>query len=788
MAIGQSHDLNLVVVRNDRVNGGQFHVKIQIRKTPGSPDFLSGNFSQGVTFNPQALQIIGNASNVGSIGNAGRVWSAAFIDYAFARFSLVGQNNPVAPNTGVEISFGLAIDDADEFLNLVNVSDTWIDVITLRFNILDNTKKLNVDRLGPGNNVAAQQWARVVWNGTNWVQTDVAKGNFFDKVTYTAGTWVGGNGSNGMPNATDAAKELIMTSNGTTADTATLTGNVEVDYFEIPANCRLKLAAGATMRPFNQASNTYIHTQPTQFVLTADGSAVGVKYSQYIGPSIPGFIQQYVGTTEGWRNVSLPIASSSASANEFSLGGAPISFNTASTSYHTTPSTRDICGNFGGWINTVNVYTFTGATGSPQPHEWYGASNTIGGTMGYSVFLGSSFFPTNGIMSIKGNFNAGALSYSYAHSTPHALNTNGASQSLYAGGGTCNPAVVEVPADRKANWDGWALVANPYPSGLDVDQFALDNLLPASNVRVWNRGKAYDIVGGGGIDYQYESMEGKIIPPMQAFFVKVGSNNTSQLLTFNDGQRAFSSEGFLKTPPEHIKLIAMNVADSAINHAILAFDPSATNAYDIEFDSYVLSQPGNTRPQIGFHNEYVTNGQTVVAPLYVSTVSEPLQTGSYPVRFWSRTHGNFSFRIDQDVLNPNWLVYVEDTKVAPGVSHNITNQSYNFSYTHTDAPTRFILHYVNKAFGVDINTANTWQVTGHFAQSSDLVLHFNGTNLPTTARVIVYDVMGKLLYSKENVETTNQVSIENNYAAGLYIVAIEGNNGQNRMVKVVKGN
>jgi hypothetical protein len=248
----------------------------------------------------------------------------------------------------------------------------------------------------------------------------------------------------------------------------------------------------------------------------------------------------------------------------------------------------------------------------------------------------------------------------------------------------------------------------------------------------------------------------------------------------------FSTESFLKTTTEQVELIAMNTADSTANHAILAFDAAATKGYDFSFDSYVLSQPGNTRPQLGFHNEYTANGVQVVAPLFVNTVNDMTLNDSYPLRFWSRSAGNYSFYLNQDKLDPNWTVYIEDTKLSPNVYTNITNTSYNFNYVLTDAPTRFILHFGNPAFTIKENTPESWGAQGWFNSSNDLVVKLSGMYLPSSAKVTVFDLAGKELFANK-VGVTTEIIINNNYAPGVYMIRVEGSNGENRFIKVSKG-
>ena len=595
--------------------------------------------------------------------------------------------------------------------------------------------------------------------------------------------WRGGSDATAEPDLTDGTRNLTIYAGPVVK---TMIGEVNNTEFKTVTNIEIAPNAGFKTATITKAN-------------AADADSVMVKadttgYGQYIGPSIAGRIQQYVGTTEGWRNISFPIAESSTSVNGLSFGGAPMNFNTASTSYHAS-TTPGACGDFGNWINTVNVYEFLGTAGplgSQGDHEWYGANPAVlGGNKGYSIFLGGSNFPTSGIISVKGMLqDASVADYPYSNQVPHAIGTTGASQQNWAWSATCAPLQNEPAADRKNNWDGWVLVANPFPSGLDVDAFCTTNGITNTDVRVWDRtGDPYQIASGANPDYAYSIKAGQIIPPMQGFFVKTGNSGDIISLSFLESHRAFSTASFQKTAPEEVVLIAMNTADSATNHAILDFEFGATKNYDMTFDSYVLSQPGSTTPQIGFHYESTVNvggsNKQVVSPLYKNTVNDNVAQDSYPLRFWSRTAGNFEFRLDQTRLNPSWKIYIEDTKTAPGVSTEITNTSYSFSYVTSDSPTRFILHFVNTAFGVEENIVTDWAAQGWFNASEQLVVSLAGNNLPKSANVRVFDVAGKLLYEANNVETDSELVIQNNFASGIYMIIVEGSNGENRFVKVM---
>jgi hypothetical protein len=189
---------------------------------------------------------------------------------------------------------------------------------------------------------------------------------------------------------------------------------------------------------------------------------------------------------------------------------------------------------------------------------------------------------------------------------------------------------------------------------------------------------------------------------------------------------------------------------------------------------------------MGIHYEYTTNGQTVVAPLYVNTVADNQPSGSYPLRFWSRSNGNFNFSLDRTLLNPGWRVYIEDLKVAPGASVEITNQPYAFSYNTSDDVKRFILHYVNTTIGIDEFTQGGWNAIGWFNADQQMEISFNGSLLPDYVSVTVTDLAGKLLYQSNRVSTQGNLVLASRFASGLYLVNIQHEIQGFKLLKVLK--
>lgn len=764
-SMGQNYDLNLKVTKNERSVGGDFWVMVQVRSTPTISN--CGNFSQGLLYNQSALTM-NNPPGVGVDGvltsdltfNAGL--GNPFVNSYFAK---IGQN---ATN---ELAFGFSL-GSGQTTNL-SIASAWVDIVELRFTIASLTEKLGFENLGTGANAAAQQWDNTAVAGSPVAQTF---GSGSDQIIYN-GSWSGGNGAAGEPDATDAAKELLIASGN-----PTINGDAEVDYFEVANGSVLTLAPGATMRPYNQDGTNYVEEGTAtaisagQFVLDANNSG---DYGQYLGPAINGTIRQFMKGTDGWRNVGIPMSTITA----YDLGGAPKNSNLASTSYNASP---DAIGSWGNEINTVNIYEFTGGE-STEPHEWYGANPSTGGLRGLSVYLASSGpFATTGIIEAQGKFydgiTAAADGYQYSSSAPHAS----------ASGSQSAVVDAQIPesstAIRKSNWDGWALITNPYPCGLNVTEFASDNGIDAANIRIWDR------TATGAVDgYKYQTASGlgvTEIPTMQSFWIKKDPQVAANLVWDND-QRAFSTAAFSKTTtvPDQVKLMATNVTTGDYNSARLILNPMATPGYDQLYDAFLLAQPGNTMPSFGFQEIMNAGNGPFTTILDVNSIPYPGNNDNFPVIFSMGSAGPVEWSVDKDLLPSGLKVYIEDKVIAPGVNTEITATPYAFNHNPaTDPDDRFVVHFTPyNSINIEENgTISGWMPAGWFSSSDELVLKINGAHTPQSVEVTVSDMSGKIIDNVTHV-TSKEVRISADYAQGMYLVMVRDEaNGDVRNIKVMK--
>jgi hypothetical protein len=561
--------------------------------------------------------------------------------------------------------------------------------------------------------------------------------NTFDKVTFNGSTWTGGNGTAGAPAAgvADLCKDIEVTSGAAEID-----GDVQCDYIVISGGT-LTVNPGASIEAWTQSATSY-STTAANFILDADASG----YAQFLGGPVELTARQYWDVTSGgrWINLGFPVS------GNLDLGGAPI---------NTNGGTSAICVAENGSSNivaTTNIYEFTAGnnncSSSPATvqHEWSGLTgNPSAGAQGYNIFIGGGLFPSTGIISAEGSSLTSA-SYSYTHAAPHAADL-----------GSQGP----TKTNNALNYDGWRLVANPFPCNLDVAEFLATNSLASISI-------------GAGF---YSTQTTGTIAPFQGFWIKTGTAPSSSTINFTVAHRVIGTAGVTKTNTfgDHV---ALHVTfGNNVSEAQLVFDPNTTKGYDQMYDGFCFINRGANIPNIAFHYEYTATpgNYTVWSPMHMNYVPAPTGPESYPLLFANKTSGNHTLAIDATVLPSGYSVFVEDLLLAPGTLNDITNTGYSFNHAGENAdPLRFVLHLNNTGtVGLENYHIAGEQITAWF--SGDL-LSFGNLKTDEFATVVVTDLAGRTIATGN---TRNAIAVQTN---GMYVVRITQENGQTSVLKVVK--
>ncbi|MEI6753455.1 MAG: fibronectin type III domain-containing protein, partial [Paludibacter sp.] len=350
--------------------------------------------------------------------------------------------------------------------------------------------------------------------------------------------------------------------------------------------------------------------------------------------------------------------------------------------------------------------------------------------------------PSNGVVTFSGSLNTGDKSISLSNNPNHEKN-------------------------------GFNLVGNPYPSYLDWDNVTKTNLMTT----IWYRTKTaanaytfdtYNASGGLGTSNGAKAIT-NLIPPMQAFWVRVNSGFSGSLAVTNaqrshadNSSNTFKAKASTAATQPIIRLEVSNGVNS--DQALVYYNASASNGLD-EYDSQKMPDDTATTPQI-----YTLAGTDQVV---INGVKDMTQL---TMGFTTRISNNFIIKASQFagfasgtqiILRDNLLNYEQDLTLA----------DYSFySDVTVNNETRFTLlvKAPSVATGINQNTnANVWiSIT-----NNQIVV--NGATGETT--VAVYNEVGQRLMFQKLTSTTKSLGT---FVPGVYMVTVN-NAGKSVTQKVI---
>jgi hypothetical protein len=347
--------------------------------------------------------------------------------------------------------------------------------------------------------------------------------------------------------------------------------------------------------------------------------------------------------------------------------------------------------------------------------------------------------------------------------------------------GTKTITLTNVSATQQFN-----LVGNPYPSPINIAQFALDN---AANIEptlyfwrktnntaspsycTWNTASA--TFGDNGETFTTDPAG--IIQTGQGFIVEAKDGASS--LVFNNTQRLVNNANqFFKTnstatPSTESHRIWLNLTGSGaeFSQAVVGYFTNATLGTD-DFDSkYFNDGPVALNTKLGT-DEFVIQGRPT-----------PFDTNDVvPLNFKVATAGTYTFAIDHvDGLFTAGAqsVYIKDN--SDGTYHNLTTAPFVFTSVAGTFANRFELVY-QTALSVDNNEflANSIRV---IQQQNNVVIN---TGLATMATVRIYDIRGRLLQERKAINAS-ETSIPVGTTSQVLLVEVTTINGAKATKKVI---
>ena len=365
------------------------------------------------------------------------------------------------------------------------------------------------------------------------------------------------------------------------------------------------------------------------------------------------------------------------------------------------------------------------------------------------------------------------------------------------------------------------LVGNPYPSGLDADEFIKDNIKDGAGRAATNifNGTLYfwDHFGGqthilnqyiGG--YSSYTLRGGVvaisndplinadgsmgtkvpkryIPVAQGFFIGTGSNEaltgnnpslstaiTGGTINFKNSQRAFKIESvsnsvfFKSNNQNHTvndtidarqKIRLLYQSPSNIYRQILVgVDENTTSYFDVGYDAPIIDE-----------NAEDLYWNTSDAKLTIQAVSNFNEEQILPLGLKTSTAGICTIKVDTlENISEDTQLYIHDAET--GADYNIKNSDFTITLPIGIYNDRFSLRFTANALG----TTNPSQIDT-FASIFNNIIRIESNEF--IKKISIYDIAGKLINNYSLTEIKKQFSDVFNYPNGVYIAKITLDNG-----------
>jgi len=388
--------------------------------------------------------------------------------------------------------------------------------------------------------------------------------------------------------------------------------------------------------------------------------------------------------------------------------------------------------------------------------------------------------------------------------------------------GIPNNGLITVPIPSTAlNSESSALLGNPYPSALDANEFLRGNTgILEGTLYFWTHNTAIQNVGnitngsqGSGAlaytsdDYATYNLTGGVtvvstgnivagtaqtvnkpsgkIASGQSFFA--GINSVAGTVKFENSMRVGvgsltgDNTQFFRTVrgksdvttayENHRVWLNLTNTQGAFKQLLVGYIAGATNAYDPFFDG--VSFNGNEF--VDFYS--ITDDETLTIQGRALPFDE---NDSVPLGYSSAIEGDFSISIDEvDGLLVGQNIYLEDK--LNNTIHNLTKEAYTFQTTKGTFDDRFVLRYTDKTLGTgDFDTTNTQVLVS--VKNKQIKIN---SSVESIDKVLIFDILGKQIFSKINVGTTELVIPNLGSSEQVLIVKTLLQNGQTVNTKLI---
>jgi len=314
------------------------------------------------------------------------------------------------------------------------------------------------------------------------------------------------------------------------------------------------------------------------------------------------------------------------------------------------------------------------------------------------------------------------------------------------------------------SYDGWNLLANPYPSALNWDNVDKTNIESAIYYYRDATSASPDAANYATYVDEFAFTNGgtALVPQMQGFFVKAKSSANGQNFTLDNAMRAHpeSNAAFYKsatTKTNKQNFLKLNAGkDSLFDEAIIRFDGNATQKYDSKLDAYKLFSKAEKLAQFySFDNQH-TLYSINTNPLFDEQTVIPLglrvgEAGDYDINVL-----DFDFPEQTNV-------YLYDNLTSDFIDLNL-QKTHRVSLEKGNHANRFSIRFSKETNSVDEASLDVYSVANQVVVKIKTLEEVSG-------EINVFDILGKLIVTKQ-IENQYYFEIPTNTNQGVYIVQV----------------
>jgi parallel beta-helix repeat protein len=334
---------------------------------------------------------------------------------------------------------------------------------------------------------------------------------------------------------------------------------------------------------------------------------------------------------------------------------------------------------------------------------------------------------------------------------------------MFTFNGQLNTADVPMTLDFAGGANnGFNLLGNPFPSGLDWDYIISQPDYPSNTSKglYFTRDNTLcSYIAGVGTPSDVNGY----IPPIQGFFTKTYA--TGKTINLAAAAKTHSAHARYKGT-ETIPLIRLSLADDTLtDETVIRFDEKASTSLDYDYDALKIfySTENTAIYSVSEGSKYVINGQpfpdtTVAIPVGVNL----LASGPHSIST-TQLQGLDAYGV---YLKDNFTGFTADLKTNPVVT---------FTASAGSLPDRFILKVTNYTTGIPETNISKALFNIYHGLGFVNILPLADDWDANPGSVTIFDMTGRKVHELRNVEFVKNsiISLQSPDSKGIYIVKIK---------------